>query len=362
MHRLLSRKAGFTLVEMLVVVAIMGLLAGLLLPALARVRAASRKASCSSNLRQFGVALSIYAAEFGMNPLNDLTNLYPRYLADKGLYRCPSDRVQREDTYSLCYRGGHPALLEDDREVIMCPNHSGTPHGLFGDGRVSNVSRLKGGVLLTARLGSGTEPEGPEVEFPVESPGMGNIWYTANGEWQLLRLRNAFISGIFETSEGTAIEGGLLGQREYQRLSSSNPSVIPINFDILGSEGRFIGENTFPGVTFGTMTGNPNHFSFGSYRFDIAESYEIYGRSFWTEKSQVSLMMHARPRAFRQSGVLYREFWPGPPEGTIEVEGTKGRPKGFHVGKNGLVSKTWVIPDVEHGEHIVHFGWASRPQ
>ena len=53
-----NRKPAFTLVELLVVVAIIGILASLLLPALVRARETARKAQCTSNLRQFGLGLT----------------------------------------------------------------------------------------------------------------------------------------------------------------------------------------------------------------------------------------------------------------------------------------------------------------
>lgn len=56
-------KQGFTLVEILVVIAIVGLLAGLLFPVFANARESGRITSCASNLSQIGKAIALYTSD-----------------------------------------------------------------------------------------------------------------------------------------------------------------------------------------------------------------------------------------------------------------------------------------------------------
>lgn len=56
--------AAFTLIELLVVIAIIALLAAILFPVFARAREQGRKAACLSNLRQIGIAMNLYTADY----------------------------------------------------------------------------------------------------------------------------------------------------------------------------------------------------------------------------------------------------------------------------------------------------------
>ena len=92
------KRRGFTLIELLVVIAIIAILAAILFPLFARVREKARQISCTSNMKQLGLAYTQYfedydetfpPSSFG-NPNGWAGVIYP-YVKSTALYKCPDD-------------------------------------------------------------------------------------------------------------------------------------------------------------------------------------------------------------------------------------------------------------------------------
>ena len=127
------KKAGFTLIELLVVIAIIGVLVGLLLPAVQQAREAARRISCSSNVRQLGVAMHSYMSAnktFPCQKIDDDT----RYAASVGGSWTPGGKAllwfgevdYTTDPNGTCdvTKGPLQPYFESNASVLQCPNFS----------------------------------------------------------------------------------------------------------------------------------------------------------------------------------------------------------------------------------------------
>jgi prepilin-type N-terminal cleavage/methylation domain-containing protein len=107
-----SRRGGFTLVEIMIVVAIIGLLAAIAIPNFVKARSLSQKSACIENLRQIFGAKATWALENKKTPSDTpaKTDLYgaSQYIRDEP--ECPASglyNLQPVDTKPTCNIGGH---------------------------------------------------------------------------------------------------------------------------------------------------------------------------------------------------------------------------------------------------------------
>jgi prepilin-type N-terminal cleavage/methylation domain-containing protein/prepilin-type processing-associated H-X9-DG protein len=180
-----DRRAGiaFTLIELLIVMAIIGALAALLMPVLGKAKEAGRSTACIGNLRQVGIALQVYAdgnnsrlpvmrdKYVGTNPPSEVLPtpdvVLKNELGNTNVLRCPSDQQhlfeetgssyswnsllngQRDNDLSAMgiQFNGHAIPVFFDKEGFHAARGAGKAvNYLYADGHIKNLLVLEGSL------------------------------------------------------------------------------------------------------------------------------------------------------------------------------------------------------------------------
>ena len=175
-HLILST-FGFTLIEVLVVIAIIGILAALLLPALSTAQGKGQRTACVAHLKQLGVAWQMYAADNGATLVGNVPTVAQPVQTQTNAWVPGNMKLESDAADPALVRMGKLFPYASSIEVLRCPSdHSSTTKG---DPKVRSYAM--NGWVGSRYMETTGEPAAKQnrtyvKEHELTMPGAASIW------------------------------------------------------------------------------------------------------------------------------------------------------------------------------------------
>ena len=242
MHRCSSpmRRTGLTLVEVLVVIAILLVTASMLLPAIQKAREAARHVQCQNNLRQIGLALHNYQAAFNRYPLP------ARYQKPSGLGLIALRESSSPRAMPIAETG---SLLQRLLPFLEQGNLHGNPNSAEGQSAQVPVFRCPSDVSREAESG------GEEAKRPLSYAANFGTWFiydpqTGQGGDGAFVVNRAlapadFLDGLSQTLAFAEVKASTcyLGDSGDPNSPNAPPPLSPAEVIAYGGQFRSQGSN-----------------------------------------------------------------------------------------------------------------------
>jgi prepilin-type N-terminal cleavage/methylation domain-containing protein/prepilin-type processing-associated H-X9-DG protein len=275
MHRRIDSYRGFTIIELLVTISIIGVLVALFIPAVQRAREAARRAQCANNLKQLGIALTSYVGTHTVFPKTTNGNGY-------SLHVMLLPELEQQPLFnSVNFKLSAPSVAIDGDpnstaarsviSVLLCPSDTAYPHSFFAttnypgnggfapqvqgfNGLFSVTGRESAMVIGFAAITDGTSQtiamsewvrgsaplkssdplvtafNTPGLQRPDQfeqfvtacrsiNPATARAWPVKKTKWMLAGLGNSIFNASLAPGEHTCLNGGNLNRGAFSAAS-----------------------------------------------------------------------------------------------------------------------------------------------